>query len=59
MVDVIAIANIVVSLVIHHYLDKTPDEKEVKKTASNVKDFLNSFTINEKYLLSYYFIIES
>ena len=33
--DVAAIANTAVSLVIYHYLDKTPDEKEVEKTASN------------------------
>jgi len=41
--DVAAIANTAVSLVIHHYLDKTPDEKEVEKTASNAKVTMKHF----------------
>jgi transitional endoplasmic reticulum ATPase len=41
--DVAAIANTAVSLVIHHYLDKTPDEKEVEKTTSNAKVTMKHF----------------
>ncbi|MBM3895368.1 MAG: CDC48 family AAA ATPase [Thaumarchaeota archaeon] len=41
--DVAAIANTAVSLVIHHYLDKTPDEKEVEKTAANAKVTMKHF----------------
>lgn len=41
--DVAAIANTAVSLVIHHYLDKTPDEKEVEKTAENAKVTMKHF----------------
>ncbi|MEK6944780.1 MAG: hypothetical protein AABW55_05025, partial [Thermoproteota archaeon] len=41
--DVAAISNTAVSLVIHQYLDKTPDEKEIEKTADNARVTMNHF----------------
>ncbi len=41
--DVAAISNTAVSLVIHQYLDKTPDEKEIEETADNARVTMNHF----------------
>ena len=41
--DVAAIANTAVSLVIHHYLDKSPEAKEVEKKVSEAKITMSHF----------------
>ena len=65
--DVAAIANTAVSLVIHEYLDKYPEAKEIEKTSSEARVTMRHFEeavkkvrdqkdlkIGEKLIASYY-----
>jgi len=65
--DVAAVANTAVSLVIHKYLDKTPDVKEIEKTSKEAKVLMKHFVeavkkvrdqkdikIGQKVVASYY-----
>jgi transitional endoplasmic reticulum ATPase len=65
--DVAAIANTAVSLVIHEFLDKQPDLKDVEKSSENAKVTMKHFEeavkkvrdqkdlkVGEKLVASYY-----